>query len=184
METTAQFEQRLQEETGLGSLFPESLAEAYRVMNRKKAYRRAVEEGDIEAGAVDVSPHAGAGCRGQTSASSCQAVLLKAWLAARGCSASCRALSSMISSASRTQAARNSSCLGPVSIDRFGAPWPCRAIQAASASPRAGGRTFLRSGLSKAIKLRQTPRTRIPATDGPGQRRSRRCRGWRSLFRR
>jgi uncharacterized protein (DUF488 family) len=44
VETTAQFEQRLQEETGLGSLFPESLAEAYRVMNRKKAYRRAMED--------------------------------------------------------------------------------------------------------------------------------------------
>jgi uncharacterized protein (DUF488 family) len=40
METTAQLEQRLQEETGFGSMFPESLAEAYRVMNRKKAYRR------------------------------------------------------------------------------------------------------------------------------------------------
>jgi uncharacterized protein (DUF488 family) len=44
LETTAQFEQRLQEETGLGSLFPESLAEAYRVMNRKKAFRRAPDE--------------------------------------------------------------------------------------------------------------------------------------------
>jgi uncharacterized protein (DUF488 family) len=44
LETTAQFEQRLQAETGLGSLFSESLAEAYRVMNRKKAFRRAAEE--------------------------------------------------------------------------------------------------------------------------------------------
>jgi uncharacterized protein (DUF488 family) len=44
IETTSQFEQRLQDETGLGSLFPESLAEAYRVMNRKKAYRRAMED--------------------------------------------------------------------------------------------------------------------------------------------
>jgi uncharacterized protein (DUF488 family) len=44
LETTAQFEHRLQEETGLGSLFPESLAEAYRVMNRKKAFRRAPDD--------------------------------------------------------------------------------------------------------------------------------------------
>jgi uncharacterized protein (DUF488 family) len=43
VETTAQMEQRLQDATGLGSLFPETLAEAYRVMNRKKAYR--LEEG-------------------------------------------------------------------------------------------------------------------------------------------
>jgi uncharacterized protein (DUF488 family) len=39
LETTAEFEERLQAETGLGNLFPESLAEAYRVMNRKKAFR-------------------------------------------------------------------------------------------------------------------------------------------------
>jgi hypothetical protein len=32
-------EERLQEATGLGGLFAESLAEAYRVMNRKKAFR-------------------------------------------------------------------------------------------------------------------------------------------------
>jgi uncharacterized protein (DUF488 family) len=44
LETTAQFEERLQEATGLGNLFPESLAEAYRVMNRKKAYRRAPDD--------------------------------------------------------------------------------------------------------------------------------------------
>ena len=40
LETTAEFEARLQEATGLGGLFAESLAEAYRVMNRKKAFRR------------------------------------------------------------------------------------------------------------------------------------------------
>ncbi len=39
LETMAEMEARLQEETGLGGLFAESLAEAYRVMNRKKAYR-------------------------------------------------------------------------------------------------------------------------------------------------
>jgi uncharacterized protein (DUF488 family) len=39
IETTAQMEERLQNETGLGGLFDESLAEAYRVMNRRKAYR-------------------------------------------------------------------------------------------------------------------------------------------------
>ena len=44
VETTQQFEQRLQAETGLGSLFPESLAEAYRVMNRRKAYRRTPDD--------------------------------------------------------------------------------------------------------------------------------------------
>ncbi len=44
LETTAQFEQRLQDATGLGNLFPESLAEAYRVMNRKKAYRRTSDD--------------------------------------------------------------------------------------------------------------------------------------------
>ena len=48
LETTARFEQRLQEETGLGNLFPESLAEAYRVMNRKKAFRRAPDEEGAE----------------------------------------------------------------------------------------------------------------------------------------
>ena len=44
VETTRQFEQRLQQETGLGSLFPESLAEAYRMMNRKKAFRRSPDD--------------------------------------------------------------------------------------------------------------------------------------------
>jgi hypothetical protein len=39
VETMAQFEQRLQDETGLGNLFAETLAEAYRMMNRKKAFR-------------------------------------------------------------------------------------------------------------------------------------------------
>jgi uncharacterized protein (DUF488 family) len=39
IETTGQFEQRLQDETGLGGLFAESLADAYRVMNRRKAFR-------------------------------------------------------------------------------------------------------------------------------------------------
>jgi uncharacterized protein (DUF488 family) len=39
VETTGQMEERLQNETGLGGLFAESLAEAYRVMNRRKAYR-------------------------------------------------------------------------------------------------------------------------------------------------
>jgi uncharacterized protein (DUF488 family) len=39
LETTAEMEARLQEATGLGGLFAESLAEAYRVMNRKKAFR-------------------------------------------------------------------------------------------------------------------------------------------------
>jgi uncharacterized protein (DUF488 family) len=39
IETTARMEERLQEATGLGGLFAESLAEAYRVMNRKKAFR-------------------------------------------------------------------------------------------------------------------------------------------------
>ena len=45
LETTAQFEQRLQDATGLGALFPETLAEAYRVMNRKRAFRREDEGG-------------------------------------------------------------------------------------------------------------------------------------------
>lgn len=40
IETTAQMEERLQNETGLGGLFAESLEEAYRVMNRRKAHRR------------------------------------------------------------------------------------------------------------------------------------------------
>jgi uncharacterized protein (DUF488 family) len=44
VETTAQMEERLQNETGLGGLFAESLAEAYRVMNRRKAYR--IEQAD------------------------------------------------------------------------------------------------------------------------------------------
>jgi uncharacterized protein (DUF488 family) len=44
VETTARFEQRLQDATGLGAMFPETLAEAYRVMNRKRAFRR--EEGE------------------------------------------------------------------------------------------------------------------------------------------
>ncbi len=39
LETTAEMEARLQEATGLGGLFADSLAEAYRVMNRKKAFR-------------------------------------------------------------------------------------------------------------------------------------------------
>jgi uncharacterized protein (DUF488 family) len=39
LEMTSEMEARLQEATGLGGLFPESLAEAYRVMNRKKAFR-------------------------------------------------------------------------------------------------------------------------------------------------
>ena len=39
LETTAGMEARLQEATGLGGLFAETLAEAYRVMNRKKAFR-------------------------------------------------------------------------------------------------------------------------------------------------
>jgi uncharacterized protein (DUF488 family) len=46
LETMAEMEARLQEETGLGGLFAESLADAYRVMNRKKAYRR--ESGEEE----------------------------------------------------------------------------------------------------------------------------------------
>ena len=46
IETTAQFEERLQLETGLGGLFAESLEEAYRVMNRRKAYR--LERGEEE----------------------------------------------------------------------------------------------------------------------------------------
>jgi uncharacterized protein (DUF488 family) len=39
LESTAEMEARLQSETGLGGLFAEGLAEAYRVMNRKKAFR-------------------------------------------------------------------------------------------------------------------------------------------------
>jgi hypothetical protein len=39
LETTAELEARLQEATGLGAMFPEALAEAYRLMNRKKAFR-------------------------------------------------------------------------------------------------------------------------------------------------
>jgi uncharacterized protein (DUF488 family) len=39
LETTAEMEERLQEATGLGGLFAEGLADAYRVMNRKKAFR-------------------------------------------------------------------------------------------------------------------------------------------------
>jgi uncharacterized protein (DUF488 family) len=39
LETTSEMEARLQEETGLGGLFAEGLADAYRLMNRKKAYR-------------------------------------------------------------------------------------------------------------------------------------------------
>jgi uncharacterized protein (DUF488 family) len=46
IETTAQMEERLQIETGLGGLFAEGLAEAYRVMNRRKAYR--LERGEDE----------------------------------------------------------------------------------------------------------------------------------------
>jgi uncharacterized protein (DUF488 family) len=48
LETTAQFEQRLAEETGLGGLFAESLADAYRLMNRKKAFRLNRESDDSE----------------------------------------------------------------------------------------------------------------------------------------
>jgi uncharacterized protein (DUF488 family) len=44
IETTAQMEERLQVETGLGGLFAEGLEEAYRVMNRRKAYRIAQDE--------------------------------------------------------------------------------------------------------------------------------------------
>lgn len=44
LETTPQMEARLQEETGLGGMFAESLEEAYRVMNRRKAYRISVSE--------------------------------------------------------------------------------------------------------------------------------------------
>jgi uncharacterized protein (DUF488 family) len=44
LEATAEMEARLQAETGLGGLFAEGLAEAYRVMNRKKAYRIGREE--------------------------------------------------------------------------------------------------------------------------------------------
>jgi len=44
LETTAQLEARLQEATGLGGLFAEGLAEAYRVMNRKKAFRLEPED--------------------------------------------------------------------------------------------------------------------------------------------
>jgi uncharacterized protein (DUF488 family) len=46
LETSASLEERLQEETGLGGLFAESLEEAYRVMNRRKAYR--IEKGEEE----------------------------------------------------------------------------------------------------------------------------------------
>jgi uncharacterized protein (DUF488 family) len=48
LETTAWFEQRLLEEAGVGSLFAECLADAYRLMNRKKAFRLERQAEDFE----------------------------------------------------------------------------------------------------------------------------------------
>jgi uncharacterized protein (DUF488 family) len=49
LETTPRLEARLQQETGLGGLFRESLQDAYRVMNRRKAFRlnRDAEEAEF-----------------------------------------------------------------------------------------------------------------------------------------
>jgi hypothetical protein len=41
LETTAEFDQRVQQASGVGGLF--GMAEAYRLMNAKKAFRLAVE---------------------------------------------------------------------------------------------------------------------------------------------